>query len=62
MVDIYVAEHHRGVKWQVSALREVDAHILLWLNFPEIMDGGVDIIYSKEKKAVVGTFLGGYRG
>lgn len=62
VVGEYIKKEHRGVEWEISAAREVKGHILLWLNFPKILDGGVDVIYSKEKKAIVGTFLGGYRG
>jgi hypothetical protein len=62
VVGDYIKKEHRGVKWEISATRDIKGHILLWLNFPNIRDGGVDVIYSKDKKAIVDTFLGGYGG
>ena len=52
----------KDVEWQIVAARPVGTHILLWVAFPKIADGGVDLIYSVEKKRIVGEFLGGYRG
>ncbi len=51
-----------GRKTRVVAARPIGNYILLWVSFPAVADGGVDLIYSLEKKRVVGTFLGGYRG
>jgi hypothetical protein len=49
-------------KHHIVAARLIGNHILLWVAFPEVADGGVDLIFSLEKKRVVGTFLGGYLG
>ena len=46
----------------VSAARPVGDYLLLWIGFPDVMDGGIDLIWSVEKQETVGTFLGGYRG
>jgi len=35
---------------------------LLWISFPEIRDGGIDLIYSHKRDKIVGTFLGVDRG
>jgi hypothetical protein len=51
-----------SVEWQTTAARSVGEYWLLWISFPKIADGGVDLIYSVEKKTIVGEFLGGYRG
>ena len=52
----------KAVEWQIVAARPIGKHILLWIAFLKIADGGVDLIYSVEKKKIVGEFLGGYRG
>ena len=52
----------REVEWKLTAAREVGDYVLLWIAFPKIADGGVDLIYSIKAKCIVGTFLGGYRG
>ena len=52
----------KAVDWRIIAARPIDKHILLWIQFPKIDDGGVDLIYSVEKNRIVGEFLGGYRG
>ncbi len=49
-------------KHHIVAARLIGNYILLWVAFPEVADGGVDLIFSLEKKRVVGTFLGGYLG
>ncbi|MDF1852906.1 MAG: hypothetical protein P1U85_18860 [Verrucomicrobiales bacterium] len=46
----------------VSAARSVENHLLLWISFPEIADGGIDLIWAIPNEECVGTFLGGYRG
>lgn len=51
-----------GRKTQIVAARPIGNYILLWVAFPEVADGGVDLIFSLEKKRVVGIFLGGYSG
>lgn len=48
--------------WQIVAARPIGKYLLLWIAFPKVADGGVDLIYSVEKKRIVGAFLGGYRG
>ena len=47
---------------QISAARPVGDYLLLWIAFPKVADGGVDLIFSAREKKVVGTFCGGYRG
>ena len=49
-------------KVEVVAARAVGKHMLLWIAFPEVADGGIDLIWSTESNKCVGTFLGGYRG
>lgn len=51
-----------NAKWKIVAARPVGDHLLLWIGFPEIRDGGIDLIYSKKSKAIVGRFSGGWRG
>jgi hypothetical protein len=46
----------------ISAARPVGDYLLLWIGFSEVVDGGIDLIWSVEKQECVGTFLGGYRG
>lgn len=52
----------RAVEWQICVARPIGKHILLWIGFPKIADGGADLIYSVEKKKIVGEFCGGYKG
>jgi hypothetical protein len=40
----------------------VGEYVLLWIAFPEICDGGIDLIFSVKDMEIVGTFLGGYLG
>lgn len=49
-------------KITIHAARPVGSYLLLWIRFPGIADGGIDLIWSVEKNKAVGTFLGGYRG
>lgn len=51
-----------GSKFQINAARPIGDHLLLWIGFPEVADGGVDLIFSIGKNKVVDTFCGGYRG
>ena len=51
-----------GRAFQISAARPVGKYLLLWISFPEVVDGGVDLIYSAEKRKIVGEFCGGYYG
>jgi hypothetical protein len=52
----------QSVEWCIVAARPVGKYWLLWISFPKIMDGGVDLIYSQERNKIVGEFLGGWRG
>jgi hypothetical protein len=61
-VAAYIKTHERDAEWKVCAARPVGKYLLLWIWFPKIMDGGVDVIYSMDDDQVVGTFLGGIRG
>jgi len=48
------------VKASIYAARPVGAYLLLWVSFaPTVMDGGTELIYSVEKKKIVGYFNGG---
>jgi len=51
-----------GAAFQICAARPVGRYVLLWVSFPKVADGGVDLIYSAEKRKIVGEFCGGYRG
>ena len=51
-----------GTAFQICAARPIGRYVLLWVSFPKVADGGVDLIYSAEKRKIVGEFLGGYRG
>lgn len=51
-----------GEKVSIVAARPVGNYLLLWVSFPEVADGGVDLLWSVEKNKAVGTFCGGYRG
>ena len=63
-VDDAVGRHlkPRNVEWKISAARPAGDYILLWIAFPEIADGGIDLIYSTKEQQIVGTFHGGYLG
>ncbi|MCC6698150.1 MAG: hypothetical protein IT365_21185 [Candidatus Hydrogenedentes bacterium] len=52
----------QSAEFRIAAARPVGGYLLLWIGFPEVMDGGEHVIYSVEKKKLVGTFLGGYSG
>ena len=51
-----------NTKWQVYACRDTGQFMLLWIGFPDVMDGGIDLVYSKKTKSIICSFLGGYRG
>ena len=54
---------YAGRKFAISAARRVDNYILLWINEPEIRDGGRAIIYSTDQDRIVAGFSdGGIRG
>ena len=58
-----VTPHWATAKHEIFAAREVDGYILLWVQEPEIKDGGRSVIYSKEKDKIVSDFWdGGIRG
>ena len=58
-----VTSGYAGRKFLVRAAREVEGYFLLWIDEPEIMDGGRAIIYSRAKNRIVGEFWdGGIRG
>ena len=51
-----------GEEITIVAARPVGKHLLLWVAYPKVLDGGIDLIWSTEDQKCVGTFLGGYRG
>jgi len=54
---------YAGRKFKIAAARRIDGYILLWLEEPEVMDGGRAIIYSVENNRIVADFYdGGLRG
>jgi hypothetical protein len=51
------------VEYKITAARELDGYILLWIAEPNVRDGGRSLIYSRTKKRIVGDFWdGGIRG
>lgn len=54
---------YAGRKFQIYATRSIEGYILLWIDEPEIMDGGRSLIYSIGKERIVADFSdGGIRG
>jgi hypothetical protein len=51
-----------GEDAMISAARPAGEYLLLWIGFSEVVDGGMDVIWSVEDQKCLGTFLGGYRG
>ncbi len=51
-----------GNRVRISAARPIGKYLLLWVTFPDVADGGVDLIMSVDSKKVVGRFCGGYQG
>jgi hypothetical protein len=51
-----------GTEVSIDAARPIGSYFLLWISFPKIADGGIDLIWSVDKQKPVGYFLGGYRG
>src|SRR5687768_5841775 len=49
-------------RWPVAAARDVGDYVLLWIGFPDIADGGIDVIYSKPDQRIEWQFKGGVRG
>jgi hypothetical protein len=46
----------------IVAARPAGRHVLLWISFPGVADGGVDLIYSTDDRKIIGEFQGGIRG
>ncbi len=44
------------------AAKDLGEYVLLYFNEPEIMDGGFELIYSKELNKIIGSFSAGYKG
>src|SRR4051812_47379207 len=34
-------------RWNVAAARDIGDYVLLWVGFPDIADGGIDLVFSK---------------
>jgi hypothetical protein len=51
-----------GWRWQLNAARPVGDCVLLWIGFPDVADGGVDLVYSKKDQRINWEFKGGERG
>jgi hypothetical protein len=49
-------------RWHISAARDIGDYVLLWIGFPDVADGGIDLVYSKRDHRVRWHFLGGIRG
>ncbi len=69
--DVYAAIHAyvkeaRGrdfnAQGNIYAARKVGAYILLWVNEPQVDDGGFELIYSIADKRIAGSFFAGYKG
>lgn len=52
----------RHQRFSIVAARPVGRYLLLWISFPSVADGGIDLIYSVEERTFVGEFKGGMRG
>gem|GEM_PF-4416483 len=52
----------RHQRFSIVAARPVSRYLLLWISFPDVVDGGIDLIYSIGKRAIVGEFNGAMRG
>ncbi len=48
--------------WQIVAARDIGEYVLLWIAFPGIADGGIDLVYSKSNGKIACHFTGGQRG
>jgi hypothetical protein len=49
-------------RWRIVASRHLGDYLLLWVAFPDIADGGIDLVYSKSDQRVKWQFRGGERG
>lgn len=61
-VEHYLSIRGKHAAWKIGAARVVGEYMLLWIGFPEVLDGGIDLIYSSKEQGIVGTFLGDLRG
>ncbi len=61
-VEHYLRIRGEHAAWRIGAARVVGEYMLLWIGFPEVLDGGIDLIYSSKEQRIVGTFLGDLRG
>ncbi|HQO58789.1 MAG TPA: hypothetical protein PLT76_08740 [Candidatus Omnitrophota bacterium] len=44
------------------AVKDLGEYVLLYFHEPKIMDGGFELIYSKELNNIIGSFSAGYKG
>lgn len=51
-----------AARWKLVAARPIGNCILLWISFPDIADGGTDLVYSTTEQRIGWEFSGGYRG
>lgn len=49
-------------RWHLAAARDIGDYVLLWVGFPEVTDGGMDLVYAKAERRVKWHFKGGHRG
>ena len=49
-------------RWEVVAARSLGDFVLLWVSFPDVADGGIDLVYSKKEQRIKWEFKGGERG
>ncbi len=49
-------------KGKIHAAKMIGNFYLLWISQPDVFDGGFELIYSVEKKRIVGSFFAGYKG
>ncbi|NLI76524.1 MAG: hypothetical protein GX442_08785 [Candidatus Riflebacteria bacterium] len=64
-IDEYVKTRRQEIfhsAGNVTAAHRIGDHLLLWVHEPGVMDGGFELIYSEEKRRIVGTFFTGYKG
>jgi hypothetical protein len=59
-----IREHLGGdaPQWQIVAARPLGDYVLLWISFPEIADGGADLVYSRKEQRIGWSFKGGELG
>lgn len=59
-----VADHlgSSAPRWQIGAARRVGDYVLLWIGFPDVMDGGIDLVYSIKEQRIGWHFQGGPLG